>query len=99
MTAPRSRPLSCPSCAQRFRRSSPKLRDLLHQAPLDGRPVNRRLHWCDDAGVPLCDVSVPDREAPTRFLVVEPAAVQGGVGRVGPHRGSPPPGGLVSGGA
>lgn len=96
MTAPRVRPLSCRSCAQRFRRATDTLRGLLHRAPLDRRPVNRRLHWCDDAGVPLCDVSAPAREAPAP---VEPATVQGGVGRVGPHRGSPPPGGLVAGGA
>lgn len=96
MTAPRPRPPSCRSCGQRFRRATDTLRGLLHRAPLDGLPVNRRLHWCDDAGIPLCDVSEPDREAPA---LVEPATVQGGVGRVGPHRGSPPPGGLVSGGA
>lgn len=94
MTAPRPRPPLCLSCAQRFRRATPKLRGLLHRAPLDGLPVNRRLHWCDDAGVPLCADSVPAREAPAP---VEPATVQGGVGRVGPHRGSPPPGGLVAG--
>lgn len=69
MTAPRVRPLSCRSCAQRFRRATPKLRDLLHRAPLDALPVNRRLHWCDDAGVPLCSDSAPARQVPAPGVI------------------------------
>lgn len=57
MTPPVPRPLSCPVCAQRYRRATVGWRDLLHRAPLPagpGRPVNRRLHWLDPDLVPLC---------------------------------------------